>query len=131
MTVETADVVVIGGRVVGASTAFHPARLGAGKVVLCERRFLAADASGKSGALVRMHYTNEPEARPARFSLEHFRHRDHLVGAGDCGSVPVGMLRLVAPELADRLRANVEMLPRFGVNTYLVGAEELAELAPQ
>lgn len=131
MDVETADVVVVGGGVVGASTAFHLARLGAGKVVLCERRFLAAGASGKSGALVRMHYTNEPEAKLARFSLDYFKHWDDLVGAGDCGFMAVGMLRLVAPELADRLRANVEMLRRLGVSTSVVGPEDLAQLAPE
>jgi len=130
VTVPTADVVVVGGGVVGTSTAFHLARLGAGRVILCERRFLAAGASGKSGALVRMHYTNEPEARLARFSLDYFKNWADLVGAGDCGFMPVGMLRLVVPEREAELRANVEMLRRLGVNTRVIGPEELLELAP-
>jgi sarcosine oxidase subunit beta len=58
VTNKTADVVVIGGGVNGASTAFHLAGLGVKRVVLVERRHLAAGASGKSGSLVRMHYTN-------------------------------------------------------------------------
>ncbi len=130
MAAQTADVIVVGGGVVGTGTAFHLARLGAGKVVLCERRFLAAGASGKSGALVRMHYTNEPEARLARFSLDYFKNWADLVGTGDCGFMPVGMLRLVAPESEGKLRVNVEMLRRLGVNTRVVGPEELLELAP-
>ena len=65
MTNKTADVVVIGGGVNGASTAFHLAGLGVKRVVLVERRHLAAGASGKSGSLVRMHYTNEHESRLA------------------------------------------------------------------
>ena len=52
---DRADVVVIGGGVIGVSTAFHLAKAGAGKVILLERRFLGAGASGKSGAVVRMH----------------------------------------------------------------------------
>jgi glycine/D-amino acid oxidase-like deaminating enzyme len=68
----TADAVVIGGGVVGASTAFHLASLGLQHVVVCERRWPAAGATGKSGALVRTHYTNEPEARLAQASLRYF-----------------------------------------------------------
>ena len=52
---DRADVVVIGGGVIGVSTAFHLAKAGAGKVLLLERRYLGAGASGKSGAVVRMH----------------------------------------------------------------------------
>ena len=81
---ETADVVVIGGGVNGTSAAFWLARAGAGRVVLLERGYLAAGASGKSGALVRMHYTNEPESCLAYESLQVFRNWAEIVG-GDCG----------------------------------------------
>ena len=126
----TADAVVVGGGVIGASTAFHLAARGVKRVVVCERRWLAAGATGKSGALVRMHYTNEPEARLAHASLPYFRHWSDLVGHGDPGFLNAGMVRLVTPENVEKLRANVEMLERVGVNTRIVGPEELAEVAP-
>ena len=69
----TADVVVIGGGVNGASTAFHLASLGVKRVTLVERRQLAAGASGMSGWLVRMHYTNDVESRLAHESLKVFQ----------------------------------------------------------
>ena len=50
---RAADVVVIGGGVNGASTAFHLTALGVRDVLLVERRHLGAGATGKSGALVR------------------------------------------------------------------------------
>jgi glycine/D-amino acid oxidase-like deaminating enzyme len=126
----TADVVVVGGGVIGASTAFQLASLGVKRVVVCERRFPAAGASGKSGALVRMHYTNEPEARLAHASLPYFSNWDDLVGRGDCGFLKTGMARIVTPENEAKLRANVDMLERVGVNTRVIGASELAEVAP-
>jgi len=126
----TADVVVIGGGVIGASTAFQLATLGVKRVVLCERHFPAAGASGKSGALVRMHYTNEPEARLAHASLPYFSNWNDVVGRGDCGFLKTGMARLVTPENEPKLRANVEMLERVGINTRVIGARELAEVAP-
>jgi glycine/D-amino acid oxidase-like deaminating enzyme len=55
---RTAGVVVIGGGVIGASIAFHLARMGAGQVVLLERKHLAAGSTGTSSGLVRMHYDN-------------------------------------------------------------------------
>lgn len=69
---ETADVVVIGAGANGASTAFHLAKLGAGRVVVVEQGHLAAGASGKSGALVRTSYANEPETRLVVESIKYF-----------------------------------------------------------
>ncbi|MGN6756612.1 MAG: FAD-dependent oxidoreductase [Thermomicrobiales bacterium] len=54
MSATTADVIVIGGGVNGLSTAFGLAERGAGRVGVLERRYLAAGASGKSGALDRV-----------------------------------------------------------------------------
>ena len=124
-----ADVVVIGGGVNGASTAFHLAGLGVKRVVLVERRHLAAGASGKSGSLVRMHYTNEHESRLAFESLAVFRDWGNRVG-GECGFEPVGYLKLVIPGHADRLARNVAAQQRLGINTRVVTREELRELLP-
>jgi len=126
---ETADVVVVGGGVVGASVAFHLAGRGR-RIVLCERRFVAAGATGKSGALVRMHYTNEPEARLAIASFPYFQHWNDLVGHGSSGFVNTGMLRLVAPEHEGRLRANVTMLQRLGARTTIIGRDAVHALVP-
>src|SRR6266511_4389829 len=90
----SADAVIIGGGVNGTSTAFHLASLGVRKINLVERRQLAAGATGKSGSLVRMHYTNEPESRLAWESLKVFRDFKVIVG-GDCGFEPAGFLQIV------------------------------------
>src|SRR5262245_49671357 len=77
-----AGVVVIGGGIIGLSTAFQLARRGVSDVVVLERRQLGAGATGKSGALVRCHYGNVPEARLTFESLRIFRNWDDEVGAG-------------------------------------------------
>jgi sarcosine oxidase subunit beta len=126
---QTADVVVIGGGVVGASIAFHLARMGAGQVVLLERKHLAAGSTGTSSGLVRMHYDNPLEAEIALKSMEVFRHFDEVVG-GECGFVQTGFVRTVEPHNLEALPANVQMLQNLGVNTRLISGDELRSLAP-
>jgi glycine/D-amino acid oxidase-like deaminating enzyme len=126
---RTADAVVIGGGANGTSTAYHLAALGARNVLLVERAHLAAGATGKSGSLVRMHYTNDTESRLAFESLKVFRDFDNVVG-GDCGFRPIGFVQLVKPEHAPALGRNVERQQRIGIDTRLVSREELRDLLP-
>src|SRR6266545_6116781 len=113
--VQTADVVVIGGGVNGTSIAYALASKGV-KVVLVEKGALASGASGRSRALVRMHYTNEWDARLAWASFPVFKHWTDLIG-GPPVFTHTGFVNVVAPPYADNLRKNVEMLRRIGVNT--------------
>src|SRR5437764_3033255 len=129
MAGATADVVVIGAGVNGASVAFRLAERGVRRVAVLERRHLAAGASGKSGSLVRMHYTNVDESRLAFASLRVFQHWDEVVG-GDCGFQAPGFVQLVAPQYEEALRANVAAQQALGVNTRVISAAELRELAP-
>ena len=104
----TADVVVIGGGVNGTSTAFHLAKRGV-HVTLLERSTLAGGATGKSGALVRMHYTDPYDSALAQESLSYFQ---RWAGRGRTrGSrVPPGRSRPSRGARYDeRFSANVEM----------------------
>lgn len=127
---QTADAVVVGAGVNGLSTAFHLAKMGMQRVVVVERRHLAAGATGKSGALVRMHYTNEPETRLAFESLTYFQNWGDLVGAGECGFQPVGLLVFVPPAFRDHLEANIAMQRQVGVNACVIPAAEAQRLDP-
>src|SRR4051812_47200227 len=80
-----AGVVIIGGGVVGLSTAFQLAKRGAKDVIVLERRHLGSGASGKSGALVRCHYANTAEAQLTYESVKIFRGWDEEVGTGSPG----------------------------------------------
>ena len=44
----TADIVIVGGGVHGASLAYHLARKKAGRVVLIEQKFIASGPTGRS-----------------------------------------------------------------------------------
>ncbi len=125
---ETADIVIIGGGVMGTSIAYHLARQGAGKIVLLERQAISTGTTGRSGAIVRQHYSNDFTIRMAKESLAVFQHFDDLVG-GDCGFITTGMIVMVGEQGAGALRANVNMQQEQGVNTQLISAGEVGEVA--
>ncbi|HET8576431.1 MAG TPA: FAD-binding oxidoreductase [Methylomirabilota bacterium] len=126
--VQIADVVVIGGGVNGASITYALASKGV-RVVLVEKEALASGASGRSSALVRMHYTNEWDARLAWASFPVFKHWSDLMG-GPPVFTHTGFVNVVTPQYAENLRRNVEMLRGIGINTRAITAAELKELQP-
>ena len=126
----SADAVVIGGGEIGASTAFHLARAGVRRVMLFERAFIGAGATGKSHSIVRMHDTNPDDADLARASLPYLQHWGDLVGSGDCGFIRTGVFRFANQRETHRIHANVEMLCGLGVNTSVVDAIEIQTIDP-
>lgn len=127
---RSAEVVVIGGGVNGASTAFQLTKRGVRDVVLLERKQLGAGATGKSGALVRAHYSNVPETHLTLESLKIFRNWGDVVGHGDPGFEATGFVRVVAPHDEEKLRANVAAQQALGGDTRVVTAAELQEIEP-
>src|SRR5205823_10820385 len=81
---QTYDAIVIGAGVIGASVAFHLASAGLPRVLIVERHAVCSGNTRKSGAIVRMHYTNAPEARLALASLPYFQDWANRVGRA-CG----------------------------------------------
>jgi len=127
--IETADVIVVGAGVQGASLAFHLTRRGA-RVLVLERESVAAGATGRSSGFVRMHYDLESDARLAWASFPYFQGWQDVVGAGDCGFVKTGFMQVMPEDLTDQLRANVAMHQSIGITTGLVERAEVARLVP-
>lgn len=125
---NTADVIIIGAGVHGASLAFHLALRGVQTIVL-EKAFVAAGATGRSSGLVRMHYDTEVNSRLAWESFQYFRNWAENVG-GTSGFTRTGFIQIVAREHAEALRANVAMQQGIGIPSMLVTADDVRRLAP-
>lgn len=124
--IPTADVVVVGGGISGASSAFRLAERGL-RVALVEKRFIAAGSTGKSSAIIRQHYSNETTARMALYSLRVFQNFHQTIG-GDAGFVTTGFCVLVPPRDRPGLEENVAMQRRLGVRTQIISPADLREL---
>jgi sarcosine oxidase, subunit beta len=126
---NAADFVIVGAGVMGTSIAYHLAKRKAGKIVVIDKDHVGRGASGRSSALVRMHYTFPPEVQLAVKSLEMFQNWPDITGqAGDFRRT--GFVQLVPSKEAALLRANVEMQRGHGVNVELLTPEELRKLEP-
>ena len=126
---KTADFVVLGAGVMGASIAFHLAQRKTGKIVVIDKDHVGRGGSGRSSALVRMHYSFPPEVQLALISLRMFQNWQEVVGhPGDFRKT--GFVRIVHPNEAVRLKSNVAMQRRLGAKVDLISKEDLHELEP-
>jgi sarcosine oxidase, subunit beta len=126
---KTADIVILGAGVMGASIAFHLARRKAGKIIVLDKDYVGSGGSGRSSALIRMHYSFPPEVQLALISLEMFQNWQQIVGQpGDFRRT--GFVRLVHSNETERLKLNVEMQRKLGAKVELLDRYELHALEP-
>jgi sarcosine oxidase subunit beta len=117
---DTADVVVVGAGIVGASIAYHLATVGARVVVYDGGQIAGSGASATSAGQIRMYHPDPADAELAVRSLPMFLQWTDMVG-GDCGFQQSGFAFLAAgrPEIA----ATVARLAESGVDIQLLAPE--------
>lgn len=115
---------VIGGGISGTSLAFHLAQAGAGSVVVLESDVPSSGATGKSGALIRCHFSNLVEAHLALFSLHYFHRWADVVG-GDCGFRNVGMVVVTPQADRERLAREAAWQNSLGIRLRILDEEDL------
>jgi len=126
---KSADIIILGAGVMGASIAFHLAKRQPGSIVVIDKDHVGRGGSGRSSALIRMHYSYPPEVQLALISLRIFENWREVVGEpGDFRKT--GFVRIVHPHETERLKLNVAMQQKLGVHVTLINRNELYELEP-
>ncbi len=128
---ESASAVVIGGGVIGASVAYHLAKLGWNQVVLLERKQFACGTTWHAAGLIGTQRANESHARLTRYSMALLRELEEETGQST-GFRQVGSLS-VAHSAArwEELKRVASMNNAFGVTRVeLVTPEEIQSLHP-
>ncbi len=125
---QSYDVVVIGGGIMGCSSALQLARRGL-KVLVVEKDTIGEGPTGRSSAIIRQHYSNELTARMALYSLRVFQNFADEVG-GESGFTKTGFVVLVEAKDRAGLEANVAMQRGLGIGTEMIPAESLRDLMP-
>ncbi|HYV85079.1 MAG TPA: FAD-binding oxidoreductase [Patescibacteria group bacterium] len=126
---RTADVVIIGGGIQGASIAWHLARRSATDVVLLEKETLASGCSGRTGGVIRQHYSTPIVTEIARQARDFFSTFDREVG-GHSGFIQNGLVLMVGEKDRAALLTNVALGREHGVPVSMIDAGRARALVP-
>jgi sarcosine oxidase subunit beta len=128
----TATAVVIGGGVMGASTAYHLALKGCQNVLLLEREpFFGTQATGRCAGGVRCQFSTEINVRLSLLSLPLLDRFEEELGQAIDRRRTGYLFLLTSEESVNAFRQNVEMQRRFEVNTEWLMPNEIAARVPQ
>jgi sarcosine oxidase, subunit beta len=128
---DSAQVVIIGGGAMGASTAFHLTQLGVTDVVLCERETLGSGSTSKAAGGIRAQFADELNIRIALLSLVEFRNFEERIGT-DIDFRETGYLFLLdSDEDVRRFREAIGLQGSLGVLSTELTLDEVLELVPQ
>ena len=129
MVKSTAEVVIIGGGVMGASTAYHLAKRGVTDVVLVEQRYLASGPTGRSLANLRPYHGVEETVRIIHESSKIYLNFDEIIGGG-------GQFRNIGRVWAEPesnralMQEMVALTGKVGMRSEYLDPDQLAEMVP-
>ncbi len=128
---DSAQVVIIGGGVIGCSTAYHLAKLGWTDIVLLERAQLTAGTTWHAAGLVEAGgFFDETTLEMAKYSLELYGSLEAETGLST-GYKPVGMIEFAnTPSRLEGHRRIGVFSRHFGVPTEEIAPERLKALWP-
>jgi sarcosine oxidase subunit beta len=127
----TADIVIIGGGVMGTSAAYHLAKCGVKNIVLLEKEeFFGTGATGRCAGGVRYQFSTDINVRLSIESLPMIERFREEIGQ-DVNYRKCGYLLIATNENdATIFKHNVEMQNSLGIDTQLLSGDEVRERLP-
>ncbi len=128
--IQSANVVIIGGGIVGCSIAYHLTELGVQDVVLLERKKLTSGTTWHAAGLVAQLRASQNMTRLARYSTELFAELAKQTGQ-ETGYQQTGSMTLALhPERLEELKRQATMANAFGVQCELIDENFVHEQWP-
>lgn len=132
MIEDKADVVIIGGGVIGCSIAYNLASRGVKDVVLLERDYLASGATGRCGAGIRQQWGTEMNCKLAKYSMDIFENMNEILETRrDIELKQDGYLILAySNREMEQFEKNLELQQSLDIPAYRVSPSEAKEIVP-
>ena len=125
-----ARIVIVGGGIVGCSTAYHLAQLGHQDILLLEQGQLTCGTTWHAAGLVGQMRPNRNMTRMSKYGIELYSKLEAETGLAtgwkQCGSVNVA----ATPERMKVLRRQAALAASFGVEVEVISAQRAGELWP-
>ncbi|GLZ29545.1 FAD-dependent oxidoreductase [Lentzea sp. NBRC 105346] len=130
MISDSAEVVIVGGGVMGTSIAFHLAEAGVRDVVLVERDELGSGSTCKAAGGVRAQFSDELNIQLGARSLEAFKRFSERPGQ-EIDLHQVGYLFLLSdPAHVEAFERNVALQNSLGVPSRMISVAEARAMSP-
>ena len=126
---DTADIIIIGGGVIGCSTAYNLAKRGA-KVVLLEKEDIAQEASGRNRGNVRLQLRHRIELPIALEAARLWAQADEELGSPTEFRATGNLLVTYHDDIAEGFPAEVERHRQLGLDAKVVAGDDLRYLVP-
>ncbi len=127
---NTADIIIIGGGIVGASIAYHLATRAQKDVILLEKEYLCEGSTGLSVGGFRQQFSNPANIRLSQETLNGFKHFKEDFGV-DIDMHQVGYLFMAREkDIWDDLKNGVQIQKKYSVPVELLSPEEISHRWP-
>lgn len=132
MTNQKAEVVIIGGGIIGCATAYYLAKQGMTNVVVLDKSYLASGSTGRCGAGVRQQWGLKMNVLLATESIRAFETLNDELDTGlDIEFKQKGYLMLAYSEkMVEQYKKNVALQQELGVPVNLISPQEAKRIVP-
>ncbi|MCL2573845.1 MAG: FAD-binding oxidoreductase [Defluviitaleaceae bacterium] len=131
---NTADYVIIGGGISGVTVGYFLIKHGAKNVVILERDYLTAGATGRCGAGIRQQWGTELNCLTAKYSCEFFENAKEELKYDDAIDIEFhqgGYLLLISTEKElEQTKKNIALQNNLGIASRLLDKSEIKQIAP-
>ena len=128
---EKADVVIIGGGIMGLSLAWNLAAQGGQKILVLERGYLCEGASGRNGGGVRAQWTTPTLIELAKESIDFMGRFAQELGINVWLRKGGYLFLAHDAETVRRIEYGAALQKRYGLPTRVISAGEAQEIVPQ
>jgi 4-methylaminobutanoate oxidase (formaldehyde-forming) len=125
-----AEIIVVGGGIIGCSTAYHLAKAGAKDVLLLERKKLTSGTSFHAAGLVGQLRTSASITKLLKYSVELYRTLEQETGQATGWKMNGGLRLACNAERMVEIRRQATTAHSFGLEMHLLSPSEARDLWP-
>jgi len=130
--INKADIVIIGGGISGTAIGYFLLKHGAKNVVILERDFLSAGATGRCGAGIRQQWGSDINCILTQFSSDFFENAEEELNYPDSIEFHQGgyMLLVSNEDELIQTKKNISLQNSLGIGSKLLDIDQALEIAP-